>query len=220
MTTTIQDSELRRKVLAELEWDPSIDASAIGVAVDGGVVTLSGTVSCYADKLNAERAVKRVAGVKAVAEDLVTKLSRTAERTDAEVAQSVVNALQYNVSVPAEKIRATVENGWVTLDGEVEWQYQKAAAESTVRHLMGVKGLTNRVDVKTKARTADVKSQIESAFARWAHQEATRIKVEATDGTVNLRGTVHTFAAKDQAEHAAWLAAGVTKVRNDIIVNP
>ena len=216
----IDDSELRRKVIAELDWDPSIDNSAIGVAVKDGVVTLHGSVVNYSQKKNAERAAKHVAGVKALAEDLKIKLPGTAERSDADIAQSVLGGLRFNVDVPHERIQVTVENGWVTLDGDVEWQYQKTAAENAIKYLMGVKGFTNTVRIKPGVSTADVKAKIESAFARRAQLDANQIKVESTDSKVTLRGSVHSWDEKEQAEQAAWAAPGVSNVENYVIVNP
>ena len=216
----IDDGEIRRKVIAELDWDPSIDASAVGVAVKDGVVTLSGSIASYWQKKEAERVAKRVAGVKAVAEDLTIKLPGAAERSDADIAQSVVSGLRFNVAVPPDRIQVTVENGWVTLEGEVEWQYQKSAAENAIKYLMGVKGVTNSIRIKPRVSAADVKAKIESAFARRAQLDANQIKVESTDSKVTLRGSVHSWDEKDQAEQAAWAAPGVTKVENDVIVSP
>src|ERR1700693_6266614 len=143
----IDDSELRRKVIAELDWNPSIDCSAIGVAVKDGVVTLSGSVANYSQKKNAERAAKRVADVKAVAEDLQIKLPGSAERSDADIAHWVLGGLRFHVDVSYYRIQVTVENGWVTLDGEVEWQYQKIAADNAIKYVMGVKGFTNNIRI-------------------------------------------------------------------------
>jgi osmotically-inducible protein OsmY len=219
MTNTIDDTELRRRVLAELDWEPMLDASAIGVAAKDGVVTLSGSVSSYAQKKNAERATKRVAGVKAVAEDLTIKLPGLAARGDADIAQSLVSALRFNVSVPADKIQVTVENGWVTLDGEVEWQYQKTTAENSIKYMMGVTGITNRIEVKPRINAGDVKSKIQSAFTRHAQLDANKIKVEATDSKVVLRGSVRSWRERQDAELAAWSAPGVSKVENDVVVD-
>lgn len=218
--TKIDDGEVRRKVLAELDWDPSIDASAVGVAVKDGVVTLTGSIANYWQKKEVERVVKRVTGVKAVAEDLTIKLPGTAQRSDADIAQSVVSGLRFNVAVPSDRVQVTVENGWVTLEGEVEWQYQKSAAENAVKYLLGVKGVTNSVRIKPRASVADVKAKIESAFARRAQLDANQIRVEATDNRVTLRGSVHSWDEREDAEEAAWAAPGVTKVENDVIVIP
>ena len=218
--TKIDDSEIRRKVLAELDWDPSIDASAVGVAVKDGVVTLTGSIANYWQKKEVECVVKRVTGVKAVAEDLTIKLPGTAQRSDADIAQSVVSGLRFNVAVPLNCVQVMVENGWVTLEGEVEWQYQKSAAENAIKYLLGVKGVTNSVRIKPRASVADVKAKIESAFARRAQLDANQIKVEATDNRVTLRGSVHSWDEKEDAEEAAWAAPGVTKVENNVIVIP
>jgi len=216
----IDDSEIRRKVIAELDWDSSIDSSAVGVAVKDGVVTLSGSIANYWQKKEAERVVKRVAGVKAVAEDLTIKLPGTATRSDVDIAQSVVSGLRFNVAVPRDRIQVTVEDSWVTLEGEVEWQYQKSAAENAIKHLMGVKGVTNSISIKPRVSAADVKAKIEGAFARRAQLDANQIRVESSDNKVILRGSVRSWDEKEQAEQAAWAAPGVTKVENNVIVNP
>jgi osmotically-inducible protein OsmY len=218
--TKIDDSEIRRKVLAELDWDPSIDASAVGVAVKDGVVTLTGSIANYWQKKEVERVVKRVTGVKAVAEDLTIKLPGTAARSDADIAQSVLSGFRFNVAVPANSVKVMVENGWVTLEGEVEWQYQKSAAENAIKYLMGVKGVTNSISIKPRASAADVKAKIESAFARRAQLDANQIRVESTDNKVILRGSVHSWDEKEDAEQAAWAAPGVTKVENNVMVIP
>jgi osmotically-inducible protein OsmY len=218
--TKIDDNEIRRKVIAELDWDPSIDPSAIGVAVKDGVVTLNGSIGNYWQKKEVERVVKQVAGVKAVAEELTIKLPGTAARSDADVAQSVLSGLRFNVAVPPDRIQATVENGWVTLEGEVEWQYQKSAAEHAIRYIMGVRGVTNSIGIKPKVSAADVKAKIESAFARRAQLDANQIRVESSESKVILRGSVHSWDERDQAEQAAWAAPGVTKVDNNVLVIP
>jgi osmotically-inducible protein OsmY len=218
--TKVDDSEIRRQVIAELDWDPSIDASAVGVAVKDGIVTLTGSIANYWQKKEVERVVKRVIGVKAVAEDLSIKLPGAAARSDADIAQSVLSGLRFNVAVPPNRIQVMVENGWVTLEGEVEWQYQKSAAENAVKYLMGVKGVTNSVSIKPRVSAADVKAKIESAFARRAQLDANQIRVESTDNKVILRGSVHSWDEKEDAEQAAWAAPGVTRVENNVIVNP
>lgn len=218
--TKIDDTELRCRVLEELDWEPSVDASAIGVAAKDGIVTLTGTVVSYAQKKNAERAAKRVSGIKAVAEDLVIKLPGAAERGDTDIAQSVLSSLRFNVSIQHERIQVTVESGWVTLDGEVEWQYQKTTAENAIKYTMGVQGITNRISVKPHVSAADVKTKIEGAFARRAQLDANQIKVESTDNKVVLRGNVRSWQAKEQAEQAAWSAPGVSNVENNVVVTP
>jgi osmotically-inducible protein OsmY len=219
MTTKIDDSELRRRVLAELDFEPTVDASTIGVAAKDGVVTLSGTVPSYVQKKNAEQAAKRVAGVKGVAEDLVIRLPGEFQRSDTEIAQSLLQALRFNLGVPRDKVQVTVEDGWVTLDGMVEWQVQKNAAENIVRYMMGVKGVTNRISLRPRVDAANVKAKIESAFTRHARLDSNRISVSATDSKVVLRGTVSTWREREDAEHAAWSAPGVSKVENNVTVS-
>ncbi len=216
--TRLDDSEIRRRVLAELDWDPSVDASDVGVAVKDGVVTLTGTIPSYWQEKEVERVVKRIVGVRAVAEELAIKLPGTAERSDADIAQSVLNGLRFNVAVPTNRIQAMVEKGWVTLEGQVEWQFQKTAAESEVKYLMGVKGVTNNIEIKPRVSTSDVKTKIEAAFERLAQLDANQITIEARDGKVILRGNVRSWDEKDQAEQAAWAAPGVTSVENHVVV--
>ena len=220
MTTKFDDSELRRRVIAELDWEPTLDASGVGVAAKDGVVTLTGSVTSYAQKRNAERATKRVFGVSAVAEDLVVKLPGEAQRGDTDVAQSVLSALRFNVSVPHDKVQVTVEDGWVTLDGEVEWQYQKTSAEAAIKYTMGVKGIINHITVKPRISTSDVKSKIQSAFTRHAQLDANKVKVDVTDSKVVLRGSVSSWREREEAEQAAWSAPGVSRVENDVVVSP
>jgi len=214
------DSELRRDVLDELEWEPSLDARSIAVAVKDGVVTLSGTVSSYYQKWEAEKAAKRVAGVKAVANDIEVRLPSTSERTDADIAHAVVTALSSNVLVPADRIKATVENGWVTLEGQVDWNFEREAAEDAVRYLSGVKGVTNLITIKERPKPTDVKTKIESELKRVVEQDAKNIRVETTDGRVILDGKVHSWFEREQAEHAAWSAPGVREVENNITIQP
>ena len=216
----IDDNEVRRKVIAELDWDPSVDASAIGVAVKDGVVTLNGSIASYWQKKEVERVVKQVTGVKAVAEELTIKLPGTAARSDADIAQSVLGGLRFNLAVPPDRIQATVENGWVTLEGEVEWQYQKSAAEHAIKYIMGVKGVSNNIGIKPQVSAADVKAKIESAFARRAQLDANQIKVESSASRVVLRGSVHSWEERDRAEQAAWAAPGVSRVENNVLVIP
>ena len=213
------NGELRRKVIEELEWDPSIDASRIGVAVKDGIVTLTGTILSYWDKQNAEYAAKRVAGVKAVADELTITLPGMSTRNDVDIAESALAALKFNIVVPRDRVQVTVANGWVSLDGEVDWQYQRLAGENAVNCLMGVKGVTNRIKVKASVRTADVKAKIQSAFARNAQIDAKKVIVDTADGSVTLHGQVRSWAEKQAAETAAWAAPGVTRVVNELTVS-
>ena len=220
MTTKIQDIELRKDVVDELEWDPSIDAATIGVAIENGIIALTGHVGSYADKTNAERIVKRVHGVQGVANDIEVKLPTSFERDDVDIARSAVNALEWNVSVPKDRVKVTVTTGWVTLDGSVDWYYQKRAAEDAVFLLAGVRGVSNNINVATtQVHAADVKGKIEAALKRNAEIDSKKIVVQASDGKVTLSGTVRSWVERQDAVNAAWSAPGVMNVVDQIRIH-
>jgi osmotically-inducible protein OsmY len=213
------DTQLQRDVLDELKWEPSVRDAEIGVAAKDGVVTLSGTVQSFADKYAALKAAERVMGVQAVADDLMVKLPTSLVRSDTDVAHALVESLRWDVQVPDDRIKARVEDGWVTLEGDVEWRYQKDAAERAVRYLAGVKGVTNLIFVKPKkASPYEVSGKIKEALKRSAEVDADRIAVEATDGRITLRGTVRSWAERQDAERAAWAAPGVTLVDDKLAI--
>ena len=213
-----RELDLKHTVLEELEWEPSVNAAHIGVTVNQDVVTLSGGIGSYAEKLAAERAVKRIAGVKGVANDLEVRPLLPMKRNDTEIAQAAVNALQWDIQVPKDKVTVRVADGWLTLEGRVPYHYQKAAAEDSVRRLLGVRGVANLIEVKPSVQAGDVKSRIEAAFQRSAEVDARAIQVQALDGKVVLSGKVHSWAERDEAERAAWAAPGVRQVEDHLSV--
>jgi osmotically-inducible protein OsmY len=211
------DTQLQKDVMEELKWEPSITASEIGVSVANGVVTLNGTVPTYAEKWAAKRAAQRVHGVKGIAQEMTIKLNGRHARTDAEIADAAANSLKWHVWVPTD-VRATVADGWVTLTGQVNWEFQRAAARDSVCFMAGVKGVSNDITLKPTAQPSAIKDAIEKALVRNAEIDAGNVKV-ATDGsTVTLSGNVRSWNERDEAGIAAWNALGVTTVRNDIAV--
>lgn len=216
------DEDIQQRVLQELRWDPRVEPTDVGVEVDNGVVTLTGTVESYAMKMAAEEAAKRVYGVKAVANDIQVKLPFERTRTDTDIAAAAVQALQWNTEVPHERIKVTVRDGWVTLEGDVDWHYQKTAAERAVRNLVGVKGVSNLIRITAPTVTVsatEVKSEIEEALKRNAELEARQIDVDVRDGKVILRGSVDSWDDREEAENAAWSARGVSDVENQLTVS-
>ena len=213
------DTQLRDDIQAELTWAPDVKSSDIGVIVKDGVVTLTGHLSSYAEKYAVERAAQRVYGVKALAIELTVKLPFDNQRTDADIAMAAERALEWNVLVPDDKIHPMVEKGWLTLNGEVEWDYQRSAAESAVCNLMGVTGVSNLVKVKPKVSPADIEKKIHDALSRQADREARQLAITVSGSQVTLRGTVHSWTERDAVQGAAWATPGVTVVVNDLLVD-
>ncbi len=212
------DSDIKRDVEDELRWNPDIDATDIGVAVHNGVVTLTGFVRSYAQKTQAERDTKRVAGVVGVANDIEVRLPVLDERPDPDIVRDAVAALKSELPFSAENIKVIAKDGWLTLEGRVEWNYARERAKNAVKRIRGVKGVANSITVKPEVAPHEIRRKIEDAFRRSAELDASRITVEASGGEVILRGTVKSWAERQEAERTAWAAPGVTKVDNRIAI--
>ncbi len=213
------DSDLKKDVLTELAWDPVVPEARVGVAVSDGVVTVSGHLENYAEKIATRRAVERVAGVKAIALEIDVVPQGVHKRSDTEIAMAVEHALGWNSSVPKERIKVMVENGWVTLGGEVDWNFQRRAVERMIRPLKGVAGMTDNITLKALPIPADLSTRIQDALTRQASREARRIEISVDGSIVTLRGCVHSWAERNAAEGATWSAQGVSQVNNLLTVD-
>jgi osmotically-inducible protein OsmY len=213
------DREIESYVKEELRWDPDLEPSDIAISVKDGVVTLAGFVRSYIERYEAEKAAKRVAGVIAVANDIEVRLPGLDQRPDPEIARDAATALKNQLPVSYEQIKAVVRNGWLTLEGDAEWQYQRQTAEQAVRRIKGVKGITNDIKIKPRVEPSDIKQKIMDAFRRSAEVDANQITVETRGGEVILKGKVRSWTERDEAERAAWRAPGVTNVEDRIVVS-
>jgi len=213
------DEQIQREVLAELKWDAQVAPNEIGVLVKEGVVTLTGWVDAYTKKWAAEEAAHRVRGVRAVANDIEVKLPTSSERTDADIAAAALRALEWDAEVPADDIEVTVSHGWVTLKGDVDWQFQRLDAERVIRRLAGVIGVTNLIGIKPRPTPSELKQKIEQALIRSVKTDADRIDVDVLGDKVILKGTVRSWAERQEAERAAWQAPGVKSVENQITIS-
>jgi osmotically-inducible protein OsmY len=213
------DAQLKQDIIAELTWEPSVNASQIGVEVKDGTVTLAGHVDSYTEKLGAERAAQRVSGVKGLAIEMDVKLPGVSKRTDGDIARSAQNALDWTTSLPGDAVKAKAENGWLTLSGELEWDYQRQAAKDAVRYLFGVVGVSDTITLKPRASTNAVKAEIEAALKRRAQRDSQQITVEVRGADVTLSGTAHSWSERELASDSAWAAPGVRRVIDNIRID-
>jgi len=213
------DAQLKQDVIAELTWEPSVNASQIGVEVKDGTVTLAGHVDSYMEKLAAERAAQRVSGVKGLAVEMDVRLPGLNKRTDADIARSAQNVLEWTISVPRDAVKVKAENGWITLSGELEWDYQREAAKAAVRYMLGVVGVSDEMTLKPRASMTLVKSEIEAALKRRAKSDSQQISVDVHGADVTLSGTVRSWSERELAADSAWSTPGVRKVIDNIRID-
>lgn len=214
----MSDITLRNTILDELDFQPDIDAAHIGVSVENGIVTLSGHVKSYAQKISAERAVKAIRGVRAVAEEIQVRLDKGAGTDDDTIANRAVNIISWRSDTPVGDIKVVVQKGWVTLEGQVDWQYQKEVAESAVRKLSGVVGVDNRITLRPRVKVVDIQQSIEEALKRNAEVDAKGIRIKVDGSVVKLEGKVHFWREREIAERAAWSVPGVSKVEDQLLI--
>jgi len=219
MTMKRTNKDLRKRVLDELDWEPSIDSADIGIAVKDGVVTLTGHVPTYAQKRTAERTAMRLSGVKGVANEIEVRLPAEHKRPDAALAQAAIEAVERNIQIPTDSVTVKVENAWITLEGVVRWDYQRRRAERAVRYLMGLKGVNNLLRVKERATPGDLRARIRRALERRIDEESKRVSVSVDGDTVTLTGTVSSWTDRDDIEHAVWAAPGIAQVENELKVS-
>lgn len=210
------DSEIKQNVQAELAWDPAVKSTAIGVAVKNGVVSITGHLDNYAEKWAVEKALRRVSGVKAIALELDVKLAPDHQRNDTDIANAAEQAITWHALVPENAVRLLVNKGWITAEGEVDWEYQRKSVETALRNIKGVVGVSNQIKIKAKAVQADLQRSIKDALTRQAMREADQIDIQIKDGTVTLKGNVHSWHERDAVQGAAWSAPGVRLVVNEL----
>lgn len=209
------DAQIQKDVINELKFDPSITSSEVSVSTSNGIVTLRGSVPHYSEKSSAESAAQRISGVRAVADEIEVNMMGSYERSDEQIADSCVNAIEWSYTSP-KNIKVSVDKGWITLKGETEWDFQRNAAQSAVGQLMGVRGVTNDIAIKTKVKPADIKSKIEDALKRAAASDSQNITVDVQGEKVTLNGNVHSLTESSEAQLAAWMAPGVSTVVNNL----
>jgi osmotically-inducible protein OsmY len=210
------DADLKREVEAELAWDPAVQSTAVGVAVKNGVVTLTGHLDTYSEKWAVEKALRRVEGIKAIALELDVRLSPDHQRSDTDIARAAEHALQWHTQVSADAVRITVDRGWITLQGEVDWHYQRRSVEKAVRHPKGVTGVSDEISLRRQPTPADLAQRVRQALIRQAVREVKHMDIKVHDGVVTLRGTVHSWHERDAAQGVAWSAPGVRQVVNEL----